>query len=82
MDNINKLLANDSKDDSVNTSASLNGGKSGVTCPENQNLILLLNDPKKANKKIHDLGFGVLQAVKELSNLCQYKNVYKREVFT
>lgn len=78
------MNGNDGKDDSFNTSSSMNVGmnKSGVQMAENQNWIHMLQDPKRLNKRIHDLGFGVLQSVKELSGLCQYKNVYKREIFT
>lgn len=79
-------------DDSINTSVSLhnhanfikssaNNGQQTVN-PELQNLINLISEPQLMNKKIHEVGYGIFQTIRHLANLSEYKNVYKKEIFT
>ena len=85
------------KDDSANTSVTnsklanmpLNNNKnnSNSTNKNSSNdiqslLNLVPHETQKLIPKINQIGFNIFQQIKILSSLCQYRNVYKKEIFT
>ena len=41
-----------------------------------------MDNPSEFMKKIHDVGFNIFQSIKQMFNLAEYRNLYKKEMFT
>lgn len=81
IDKFGHLDRREKEDDSLNTSVSNN--KLDKVQSELQALLNSLpNEPNKLSSKLNEFGFGILQSAKQLASLCEYRNVYKKEMFT
>lgn len=81
------------KDDSANTSVTnsklanmqVNSKNNAINNNSNEIQSLLNLVPHQVQKlipKINEMGFNIFQEIKILSSLCQYRNVYKKQIFT
>lgn len=41
-------------------------------------LSLVKDSPNQLMKKVHEIGFSIFQSIKQLSNLTEYRNIYKK----
>lgn len=81
IDKFSHLDRKEKEDDSLNTSVS--NYKFDKVQSELQALLNCLpNEPNKLNSKLNEFGFSILQSAKKLASLCEYRNVYKKEMFT